>query len=129
MQLIASEVSTDYYSHPAGIVKLLMLTIACMQAMELHILTQGRFNNHTTMHLVQDPGHGASLMDIMNVGNLWHSKPVCYNVGSVMSPLYPRPPVYEIHCLGGQYRLLHKHKGVVDLWRWSAWKVCIYRTH
>ena len=44
MQLLASEVSANYYTGPSEILILLVLTITCLQAMDLH----GRFNNHTT---------------------------------------------------------------------------------
>ena len=30
-----------------------------------------------------------------------------HHIGSLMSPLYPRPPVYVAPCLRGQCRLLH----------------------
>ena len=30
-----------------------------------------------------------------------------HHVGSLIPPLYPRPPVYVAPCLGGQGRLLH----------------------
>ena len=46
MQLLASEVSAEYYTHPPWIVSLLMLTITYMHAMALHKHTQGRLNNH-----------------------------------------------------------------------------------
>ena len=42
MQLLSSEVNAHYYTHPLGIISLLILTITYMQAM-----TYGRFNNHT----------------------------------------------------------------------------------
>ena len=32
-----------------------------------------------------------------------------YHIGSLLSPLYPRPPVYAADCLRGQCRLLHSH--------------------
>ena len=37
MQLLASKVSADYETRPPGIVNLLMLTIAYIQAMAIHI--------------------------------------------------------------------------------------------
>ena len=43
---------SDYYTHPPGIIRLLMLTITYIQAMTLHnIHIQGRFNNHTAHSL------------------------------------------------------------------------------
>ena len=30
-----------------------------------------------------------------------------HHIGSLMSPLYPRPPVYAVPCLRGRCRLLH----------------------
>ena len=56
-----------YYTHPPRIVSLLMLAITYIQAMALHVHTQGRFNNHT---VVQDPGHGTSVMGVMKMGNI-----------------------------------------------------------
>ena len=41
MQLLASEVSADYYTCPSGIVSLLMLTITYIQAMVSDILQIG----------------------------------------------------------------------------------------
>ena len=39
----------------------------------------------------------------------WASMPPLHHVGSLMSPLYRRPPVYADSCLRSQRRLLHTH--------------------
>ena len=49
MQLFASEVSADCSTCPTGPVCLLMVTITDIQV--LHILIQGRFNDHTGLSL------------------------------------------------------------------------------
>ena len=56
MQLLASEVSADYYTRPPGIVSLLILTITFIQAMALHIHIH-RVGSITIQH-IQDHGHG-----------------------------------------------------------------------
>ena len=56
----ASEVSAAYYTHSAGIVGLLMLTIT-------HI--QGRFNNHTVHSLYRIMVTVTSVVDVMKMGN------------------------------------------------------------
>ena len=49
MQLVAWEVSADYYPRSPGIVSLLVLTITSKQVVLIsHIHTQGRFHNHTS---------------------------------------------------------------------------------
>ena len=55
MQFPTSEVSADYYTHPPGIVNLLMPTVTYMQAMALHIHKVGS----TTIQRIAllDPGH------------------------------------------------------------------------
>ena len=50
MQLLTSEVSANYYTRPSGIVSLFN-AYNYIQAMALHIDTQGRFNNHITLSL------------------------------------------------------------------------------
>ena len=47
MRLLATEASADYYyTHPCGIVSILILTITYIQAVALHIDTHSKFNNH-----------------------------------------------------------------------------------
>ena len=53
---LPSEVSADYYTHPPGIVSLVMFAITYIQAMAL--LIQGRFNNHTACSLYRIHGRG-----------------------------------------------------------------------
>ena len=90
MQLLASEVSEDYYTRLPGILNLLMLTITYIQAMILHIHTQGRFTNHTVRSLDRIVVMATSVEGVMAMGNivlqsgksnphLWHSRPVCYH--------------------------------------------------
>ena len=71
------------------------------------------------MYLVQDPGHGTSVMGVMKMGNNVPSvglEPTSlafqasvlplHHVASPMSPRCPPPPVYVALCLRVQYRLL-----------------------
>ena len=37
--------------------------------------------------------------------HIWHSRPVCYHVRSLTSPVYACPPLYVALCLRGQCRL------------------------
>ena len=74
----------DYYTHPPGIVSLLMLTITYIPPMTLHFHIQGKFNDHTECSLYRIHGHSTSVMAVMKMGNivpkvahLWHSGPVC----------------------------------------------------
>ena len=70
MQLLASEVSTDYYTHPPGIVSLVLLTITHIQAMALHIHRQGRFNNYAVHSLYRIIVTAISIMGLMKMGNI-----------------------------------------------------------
>ena len=112
MQLLASEGSADLYTHPPGIVRLLPFTIAYIQAMALHIHTQGRFNNHSLYRIMVMV---TNVMGVMKMGNtvprvrfkstslaFWDSVIPLHHMRSLMSPLYPRPPVCAAPCLRGQ---------------------------
>ena len=119
MQLLVSEVRTDYYTcPPPGIVSFVMLTITYIQAVDLHIHTQ--VQQPCSTYLVQDPGHGTSVMGEMKMRNSVPRtgiKPTSlaflasvlplHHIGSLMSPLYPHLPVYAAPCLRDQCRLLH----------------------
>ena len=61
MQLLASEVSAEYYTHPPAIVSLLMT---------LHKHTQGRFNNHTPCSLYRIMFTAISVVDEIKMGNI-----------------------------------------------------------
>ena len=99
MQLLASEISGDYYSHPPGIVSLLMLTSTYIQAMTLRIHTQGRINNHTAHGLYRIMVTATSVEVVMKMGNIvpqvgikhtslvfWASVLPLHHVGSLISP-------------------------------------------
>ena len=73
--------------------------------MALHIHTQDSFNNHTAHSLYMIMVIAPSAMGVMKMGNTVHragTKPtslslwasVLHLVGSLMSSLHPRPPVY-----------------------------------
>ena len=47
-----------------------MLTITYIQAMTLHILTQGRFNNHTVCSLYRIMVKATSVMGVMKMVNI-----------------------------------------------------------
>ena len=70
LQLLASEVSADYYTHPPGIVILLILTLAYIQAMVLHLHTQSRLNNHTVCKLYRIMVMATSVIGLMQMGNI-----------------------------------------------------------
>ena len=62
VQLLASDISADYYARAPGIVNLVMLTVTYIQALAIYIYIyiyrQGRFNNHTVHSLYRIHGHG-----------------------------------------------------------------------
>ena len=120
MQLLTSEVSAEYNTHPPGIVSLLMLTITYIEAMVLHIYIH-RVGSTTIHHVV---GTGSwSRQPVSWVWwkwvilclkwelnpHHWYSMPVCYDytLHSLMSPLCPRLPVYAAPCLRCQWSVLH----------------------
>ena len=59
----------DYYTDRDGI-GIFMLTITYMQAMTVHIHTQGRFNNHIVYILYKMPVLANSVMGVMKMGNI-----------------------------------------------------------
>ena len=75
------------YTHSPGILNLVMLRITHIQAVTIHMHTQGRFNNHTARSLHSIMITAASVVGVMNMGNiapraglepyLQHSRPVC----------------------------------------------------
>ena len=79
MQLVTSEVNADYYTHHPGIVSLFMLIITYIQAMALHIHTQGRFNNHTVYSFYRIMVMSTSVVGVMS-GTRTHISgiSVCY---------------------------------------------------
>ena len=106
-----------YYTHPTGIASLLMLTIICIQAMVLHIHTQGRFNNHSACSLYRILVMAPVLwmwwkweilcLEQESDPHLWHAQPVCHHYTILMPSPYPRLFVYAAPCLRGQCRQLH----------------------
>ena len=44
----------------------------------------------------------------------WASVLPVHHLGSLMSPLYPRPPIYVAPCLRGQCRLFTRPPGIVS---------------
>ena len=85
-----------------------------------HTHTQGRFNNHAVHGLYRILIMATDVMGVITMGNImpragieptsltyWASVLPLRHVGALMSPLYPRLPVYAAPCLGGQCRLLH----------------------
>ena len=104
MQLLAWEVSANYYTRPPGIVSLSILT-NYIQAVSSH--TQGMFNNHTTHSLYGIMITVTSVMGVLKMGNIVPRvgmEPISLafrasvlpldHIGSLMLPLNPRPPVY-----------------------------------
>ena len=102
------------HSPPPKIVSLLILTSRYIQAMAIHMHTQGRFNNHTAHSLVT----ATSVTGVTKMGNIvpraglkptslafWTSVLPLHHIGPLMSLLYPRPPVYTTPCLRGQCSL------------------------
>ena len=87
--------------------------------MVLHIYTQGRFNNHTACSLYMIMVTATGVVGRMKMGNIVARaglKPTSlavranvlplHHVGSLLSPLYPCPPVYVTPYLRVQCRLL-----------------------
>ena len=85
----------------------------------LHIHTQGTFTNHTEHSLYRILVTAASVMAVVKMGNtvprvgikptslaFWASVKPLHHIGSLISPLYPRLPVYVAPCLRGECRLL-----------------------
>ena len=79
----------------------------------------GQVQQSYSAQFVQDPGHSTSVMGVMKMGNIvprarikptsltfWVSVLPVHHVASLMSPLYPRAPIYAAPCLRGQCRLL-----------------------
>ena len=113
MQLLASEINVDYYIHLPGIVSLLMLIITYIQAMALYI------HIHTAHSLYKIMDMATSVVGVMKVGHILPRAGLeptslafqasvlpLHHIGSLMSPLYPRPLVYAAPCLRGQCSLL-----------------------
>ena len=84
-----------------------MLTITYIRAMALDIHIQSRFNNHTACRLYRILVMATSVVGVMKIRNIVPragNKPTSlafragvlplYHVGYLMSPLFPRPPVY-----------------------------------
>ena len=98
MQLIAWEVSADYYTRLPGIVCLLTLIIIYIQAVTSH--TQGRFNDHTEHRLYRLVVTLIRVVGEMIVGNIapragiepisltFHNSVLPLYLGSLMSPCY-----------------------------------------
>ena len=110
MQLRTSEVSSDYYSRPPGIVSLLMLTITYEQAMalQLHIHNQGSFHNHTVHTLYRIMVMTLVSWLCMKIGNIalraefkptflafWASVLPLHHIGSLISALIPTPTCFR----------------------------------
>ena len=103
------QVSIDYYTRPPRIVSLLILTVIYIQAMALHIYIH-RVGSTTiqriacTGSLSQQPVSWVwwkweiLCRERESNPHLWHSGSMCYHyttcIVSLMSPLYPHPPVY-----------------------------------
>ena len=77
-------------------------------------------NNHTIRNLYKIMVMATSVVGVMKMGNIVlraRLKPThlafptsvlpLLHVGSLTSPLFPRPPPYAAPCIRGQYRLLH----------------------
>ena len=88
--------------------------------MALHIHKQGRFNSNTALSLYRLLVMDTSIVGVMKMGNIVPRagiEPISlafsvsvlplHHIGSLMSPLYPHPPVYAAPYLRGQCRLLH----------------------
>ena len=59
--------------------------------------------------------------------HLWYSGSVCYHCtmgASLMSPLFPCPPVYIALCLGGQCRLLQITSEIFEIQTCDAMLTC-----
>ena len=96
MRLLASEVNADYYTHPLGIVSLLMVTIPYIH----YIHMQGRFNNHTVVSFYRIMVTATNVVVVMKMGNttpragleptplaFQASASPLHHVGSLTSPL------------------------------------------
>ena len=120
MQLLILEFSADYYTRPAGIISLLMLTITYRQSLYIYIYiyinTQVRFNNHATRSLYRIMVMATSVMGVIKMGNtvprgglgptslaFRASGLPLHHIGSLILPLCY---VYAAPCLRGQCRLL-----------------------
>ena len=66
-----------------------------------------------------------NVVGVMKMGNIvpraglestslvfWDSMLPLHHVGSLMSPLFPQPPVYSARCLRGQCRLLQLYRSL-----------------
>ena len=69
MQLLTSEVNADYYTHPPWNCKSFN-AYNYIQAVALHIHTQGRFKNHTAHSLYRIMVTATGVMGVMKVGNI-----------------------------------------------------------
>ena len=109
--------SADYYTWSPGILRLVMLTITYIQAMVLNI--KGRSNNHTAHSSDRIKVTATSVLGVMKMvytvpraglkpTSLASQVSVLplHRVGSLVSPLFPCPPVCVAPCLRGQCRLL-----------------------
>ena len=87
MQLLASEVSADYYTRPPGVVSLLMLTVTYIQAMNYLTFTYtGYVQQPYSVYLIQNPSHDTSVVGVMKIGNIVPRagiKPTSRHSGSV----------------------------------------------
>ena len=114
MQLLASEVSADYYARPPELVCLLMLTIT-------YILTYW-FNNHIVYSLYWIVLMETSVVGTMKMGNIvpkagieptyltfWAIVLPIHHLGYLMSQLCSRLPIYVSPCLTCQCKLLHMY--------------------
>ena len=88
--------------------------------MALHIHTRDRFNNHTARSLYRIMVMATSVVSVTKIGNILSRAGLeptslafqanvlpLHHTGSLMSPLYPRPPVYVALCFRVQCILLY----------------------
>ena len=93
--------------------------------MTLHIHTQYRLNDRTAHSLHSILVMATSVMGMMKMGNTVprvglepttltsHTSVIpLHHIGSLMSPLYPHPPVSVALCLRGQCRVLTTHMDI-----------------
>ena len=109
MQLLASEVSADYYTHPPGIVSLLMLTITYRQWPYIYIHRVG-----STPSLYRIMVTAISAVGVMKMGN------IVLRVGveptslafqaSVLLLHHIGPLFWRVHILYVMYNTLCKYK-------------------